>query len=403
MKKPFFYAALLCGCMMSTSLLAATSEYKPGFRLGNFKIDPVINAGIAWESNIRNTSQNEESGFLWRLQLAASITPAVLESRRNFFSANTFYTMERGFDGDDGADADSYGLSALFRRELSKNWNLTINGAYTRSENDNFLYGGRDAYGNYTVPEIYADKSENYNLNAAVGYRGPKWTFGFGVGWHRDHELEGRKTTNDSYTASVQAGHVLPAISPSCYWTTSLSTIYDDPDDGETSNSYTLLTGLSGDFSDRTTYAAMFGLSYYDYSGVIDDTSVNPAYNLSIARKLTRRLAVSAAASSRYEAENSGDAKLSYVWSHHLTGALNITIDDRTNARLSLSGIFEEHTYTSGGKGDYDRLYLQAQVSLHRQFYRALYGFTSLSWRRDDNGSDEKDDIRFEIGLSWRF
>ncbi|MDO4527627.1 MAG: outer membrane beta-barrel protein [bacterium] len=401
MKKPLIYAAVLCGCFMSAPLLAA-SDYQPGFRIGNFKVDPVVSAGIAWESNIGNTSRNEESGFLWRVQAAASLAPAVLEDRRTFLTANVFYNMERGFDSKDGADSDSYGISAVFRRELAKQWNLTINGGYTRSEDDNFWYGSNDAFGNPTTPDIYTDKSENYNFNAAVGYRGPKWTFGFGAGWHRSRHLDGNKTSNDSYTASVRAGHVLPAISPSCYLTTSLSAIYDDPDRGDTSVSYTLLAGLSGDFSDKTSYSAMVGISFYDYSGLVDDTSVNPAYNFSIARKISRRVSLALTASSRYEAEDSGQANLYYVWSHHLTAALNLTIDDKTDARLSASGIYEDHV-GSQGHADYDRTYVQLQASLHRQFYRALYGFVSVSWRRDDNNSVEKDDYRAEVGLSWRF
>lgn len=401
MKKPLIYAALLCGCFMSAPRLAA-SEYQPGFRIGSFKVEPVINTGIAWESNLGNSSHNEESGFLWRLQAAASIVPAVTEDRRTFLTANVFYNMERGFDSDDGADSDSYGISAVFRRELSKRLNFTLNGSYTRSENDNFWYGGYDAAGNPTTPEIYTDKSENYNLNAAVGYRGPQWTLGFGAGWHRSRQLDDDNVTNDSYTASVRAGHVLPAISPNCYLTVSLSAIYDDPEDGDASTSYTLLTGLSGDFSDKTTYSAMVGISYYDYNGLVDDSSVNPAYNVSIARKLSRRFSLALAASSRYEAEDSGNADLYYVWSHHLTAALNATIDDKTNARLSASGIYEEHT-GSKGHNDYDRTYTQVQLSLHHQFYRALYGYTSASWRRDDNDADEQDDFRVEVGLSWRF
>lgn len=398
MKKPIFFAALLCGCFMASSV-QATTDYKPGFRFGNFKVDPVINTGLAWESNIGNSSRDEESGFLWRLQAAASISPVITEDRRTFFSANVFYNLERGFDNDDGADSDSYGISGLFRRELSKRWNLTINGAYTRSENDNF-WGGYDN----TVPEIYTNKSENYNLNAALGYRGPKWTFSVGAGWHRSRQLDGIKTTNDSYTMSVQVGHVLPAISNSCYATTSLSMIYDDPEDGDTSVSYTLLGGLSGDFSSKTSYAAMIGLSYYDYNGLVDDTSINPAYNLSVARKLTRRLSVAASASSRYEAEDSGRADLYYVWSHHLTGALNIVVDDKTDARISLSTVLEDHTGTANGTNDYDRTYFQIQASAHHQFYRSIYGYFSISYRRDDDGnSSEKDDVRVELGLSWRF
>lgn len=400
MKKPLFSAALLCGCLTFAPLFAA-NEYQPGFRVGNFKVDPVINTGVAWESNLNDSYNNEESGFLWRLQASASIGPAVTQDRRTLLTANLFYNMERGFDGDDGADSDSYGVSAFFRRELGKQWSLTVNGAYTRSENDRFWYGDNDAFGNPTAPSIYTDKSENYNLNAAVGYRGPKWTVGFGAGWRRNNNLDS-DTVNDSYTASVRVGHVLPAISRNCYFTTSLSTIYDDPDAGDTSMSYSLLAGLTGDFSDKTSYGAMVGVSYYDYSGLVDDTSVSPAYNLSIARKLSKRFSVAATASSSYEAEDSGMAKLYYVWSHHLTGALNMTIDDRTSARLSLSEVYEDHTGVAG-YGDFTRNYYQVQASLYRQFYRAVYGYASLSYRMDDNDSKEKDDIRFEIGFSWRF
>lgn len=393
MKKQLILASVLCGCVASTDALAA---YKPGFHLGGLEITPVINAGLAWESNINDTYKDEESGMIWRVQPAVSAT---YSARRTLFTLNGFYTYERGFDSDDGADSDSYGLSGALIRDVGINGKLTMNFAYTRSEDDQFYFGGTDANGNTIPSSIDEDERESYNASASYGYRGPRWMYSFGGGWHRSRQLDGWKTTNDSYNVSTQAGI---ATSATNYLSSAFSISADDPEHGGTSMSYTLMAGVNGNFSERTSYSAMAGVSYYDYSGLVDDTSFSPAYSVSLAKKLTRRLSVALALSSRYEAEDSGLANLSYVWSHHLTSSMNYTIDDLTSLRLDLAAVFEEHTGVAEGMKDYDRIYFNTRLSLYRKISEVLTGFASVSWRRDDNDDREKDNIRAEVGVSLK-
>jgi hypothetical protein len=71
-----------------------------------------------------------------------------------------------------------------------------------------------------------------------------------------------------------------------------------------------------------------------------------------------------------------------------------------TSLRLDLSAAYEDHTGTIEAAQDYDRLYYNVRGSIYRKFSEVLTGFASLSWRRDDNDSNEKDDIRLEAGFS---
>ncbi len=389
MKKPFIFAFLMCGCFAATNAYA----YKPGFSLGELKIAPVVNASLAWESNANNSYNNEESALMWRLQPAFS---ASYSARRTLFTLNGFYTLERGFSGE-GGDTDSYGLSGALMRDIGRDGRFTVNFAYTHSEDDQFYFGGVDADGNVLPSSIDKDKRENYNFSVAYGSRGPRWMYSIGGGWYRTRQLETSGTTNDSYNLTAQGGI---ATSATNYLSASFSVNADKPERGSTSISYTLMAGVSGDFSERTSYVAMAGVSYYDYSGLIDDTSFSPAYNVSLARKLTRRIAVALALSSRYEAEDSGWANLYYVWSHHLTASMNYTVDTLTSLRLDLSAAYEDHTGTIEAAQDYDRIYYNVRGSVYRKLSEVMTGYASISWRRDDNDSNEKDDIRLEAGFS---
>ena len=401
MKKPIFLAALLCGCLTAASLYAKEGA---GFTFdgGKLTVSPVVNMGVFWESNGNNSSHDEDAGAGYHIQPAISFSYA---AKRMSFGANTYYTFERGFDSDNGQDSDSYGFSLSGRRELSRRWNLGISASYNHSENDQFTERPSGIPG-ISFASLYKDESDNYALNASLGYRSERWQFSFGAGWSRT-ETKGRNNwgSNDSnnYNVSALVGR---AIGPSTYWNVSGSMSFDKPSNGETSTSYALMTGISGEVTNKTSYSAMVGVSFYDYSGNQDDTDFGPSYSVSIAHRFSRRITLSAAFDSRYESEQNANPGDYYSWSHNLTAAMNFQISDPLSARLSSTFSYEDHTAPAGGS--YDRTYFQTAASLYYAFNSYVSLYTTASWRTDiaDGAGyrdDDRDDIRLDAGLSFRF
>lgn len=396
MKKPLIFAAFLCGCLVA---LPAQAAKEPGFKFGGanneWVLVPRVDTGLFWESNIRDTTSNEESGAGWRIQPALNLTH---QGRRTKVAAGAFYTMERGFESKDGADRDSYGVNFSLLRELRQNLNLTLAASYARMENDDFYYESD----NLNLPKIDTEKSEHYSLNAALGYQGNRWQWSVGAGWRRRNDLEGSKETDDTYNASFLLGR---AIGAHRYWNVSFSTSVDDPEDTSTSYSYYLMTGISSQASERLSYNVLVGLGMYDFSGIKNDTDVAPAYSASLSYKINRTFALALSLSSQYEPEYNGSRKTSFVWSHNLTVALNAQWTDRLSSRLSLAGIYEEHTSPAHSGADYDRTYVKAAFNTYYKLnaYASLYG--GLSWTNNDYSGSRKgsDNCRADIGLSFTF
>ena len=309
MKTPLKLAALLCGCLLATIAFAAPGK-EPGFKFGKgWTLLPQVNLGVFWESNARDTVNDEESGGGWRVQPSFSLNYTASRTR---LGINGFYTFERGFDNDDALDSDSYGVSFAILRELSQRWNF------------------------------------------------------------------------------------------------SLSASAEDPDNGDTSTSYTLMTGISHTISERLSLRAMVGASFQDYQGYSDDTSVDPSYSLSLSYRLSQRVALALSLNSRYESEYYNgafyNAKTTYVWSHNLTGSMTVQWSDKLYSSLSLSGFYEEHVATAPGLSDRDRTYIQVAFNTSYRFnnYVSMYG--SVSWKNDQydgNGDDSADDIRLDVGLTF--
>lgn len=399
MKKPLTLAALLCGCIFAATA-SAKAAYQPGFVFngGKVRLDPTVNVGIAWESNINDTTTHEKDGFLWRIQPALNFS---YNAKKTTLGLNMFYTAEHAFDSGDSADSDSYGISFSLLQMLNERARFTLTSTYTHSENDEFYWAG-DANRPGSVDK---DETDNYNVTGAFGYTAKKWHASLGAGWRRSEQLEGNKQISDAFNVNAMWGK---AVGAHTYWDVSLGTTLDRPDDGDDSISYTLMTGVSGEVSARTAYTAMLGLTIYDYSGYVDDTSVGPAYNISGSYRLSRKVTLSLAASSSYQSEYAGGgaAKHYYVFSHAITAAANFQWTDVLSSRLDLRYNFEQHEDAGAGRGDSDRTYYQLAASSYYKFnnFATLYGRLSYSKDEYDNRSDsDKDNIRCELGLSFRF
>ncbi len=397
MKKPLYLVALLCG-MMAMPAWARWNE--PGYHFGGHTVlTPSISVGAYWESNVHESSHKKESGAGWRVQPTLSLTHATKYTK---YALNGFYTMERGFDSEDALDSDSYGASFNISRELSKFYTLTLTTSYSRSEDDQFYQWGAD--GN---PNIDKDKSENYNVNGALGYQNSRWQWSVGMGWSRSKYLDEPRHTTDSYNLSALVGR---AIGPRTYWNVSLSTSWDDADSATSTNEgYYLMTGVSGAVSNKLTYNTLVGVGMYNFDGEHgSETDFGPSYNASVAYKMNRTFAFSLALSGRYEPEYSGYASNYYIWGNHLTGAVNAQWSDKLSSRLNVTYTFEDYVEGKGVHDSHphgDRTYMQIAFNTYYKFCPNFSVYGGISWRNDDtSGSSGNDDnFRVDLGLTYTF
>lgn len=401
MKKPLQLAALLCGIFASSALLAAGKE--PGFRFANgWTLTPVVSAGVYWESNVHDTAHNEESGGGWRVQPTLSLNYTAARTR---LGINAFYTLERGFDNADGEDSDSYGVSIGLVRELTQRLNLSFSASYSHTDEDEYYGVGWD-WNNPDLGRISSDETDSYNVNAALGWvsASQKWQGNLGAGFsHSEYDDYDNDTT--SYNLSAQVGR---AIGPHTYWNVSLSGSIDDPDDGDKSVAYYIMTGISGQLSEKLSYTTLVGLGIYDFEGADgyrSDTEYGPSYSASLSYKINRTFALALSLNSRYEAEYNGYADCYYVWSHNLTGAINAQWTDTLSSSLRLSAFYEEHIDGGdSGFGDTSRTYYQIAFSSAYKFNRYLSLTGSVSWKTDDYDDGETtDNLRADIGLTFTF
>ena len=405
MKKPLQLAAFLCGCLLATTAFAAPGK-EPGFKFGNgWTLLPQVSLGLFWESNARDTVNDEESGGGWRVQPSFSLN---YELNRTRLGINGFYTLERGFDDEDAQDTDSYGVSFALLRELGSRWNLSLSASYVHSEDDEFYGEGWDL-NNPMAFRVETDESDNYTVNGALGYTSAKWQASIGFGWSRQDYDDDWNNTSDSYNVSLMGGR---AIGQNTFWNLSVTGQWDDPTHGDTSLAYYIMTGVNGDLSRKLSYSVMVGLGIYDFDGAdgySSDTEYGPSYSASLSYKINKTFALSLSLNSRYEAEYAGYADCYYVWSHNLSAGLNAQWTDKFSSSLRLAAFYEDHISSDArGGSDNDRTYYQVVLGSSYRFNRYMSLNGSISWKNDQydygqSGDDSSDDFRADIGLTFTF
>ncbi len=388
---------LLAGFVAST---ARANEGKgPGFRFGpHLTLSPVVNVGVFWEDR----DDNDQSGAGWRVQPALSLG---YTAKRSTLGLNLYYSMERGFDDDDGLDSDSFGESLSFHHTLSNKWSFSLTQSYTRSETDEF----HPSFDVMKAPTIDNQKTDTFSLGAGVAYHpNERWTHSANAMWSMSKYRDRNGSDSTSASLSYMVGRQIWGGRSN--WNTSLTFGLNKPESGDNSTSYTLMTGLGAPFSAKLSWHAMVGASIYNYNGLRNDTSVDPSYSIGGAWKINRRMAFSLSLGSSYGSEYSSAAaqKCYYTWNHNLTAGLNYQWSDRNSTHLNVGFSLEQHVDGAGvGGGDYDRKYFNVSLSHSYNFnaYTSLYASASYHRDMDDGrGNDDDDsDIRLDVGLSFRF
>lgn len=399
MKKPLILAAILAGVF--SSWIYAASDDTPGIKFNDGKVvlTPVVNVGAFWESNTHNEIDDEDSGAGWRVQPALQLD---VKGNNATLAARGFYTLERGFDGDDGMDSDSYGEDVRLTFGLGQKVNIELRQFYTRSENDQFY--GNNGLG---VAMIDTTKQENLSISGALSYQfSERFSATLGLGYNKTRYLDIDGVDTDSMSAQLMLAR---KISEKTDLLGAAVMGISDGESARSSETYSLMAGIGSRATENITYRALVGVSFFAFDGGTgnDDTLCRPSYSLSGAWKLSEVLALSALADSRYmnSYRGSGYQATTALWVNSFSLALNIQATKALSFRLDASYKNEDGESDVAGVRDYTHSYtaLAARAFFRFNQYTSLYAGVSHNIDDYSDMADSRDNTRLDVGLQFRW
>ena len=390
------------------------TESRPmGFRFFNqhLTIKPYVSLSYTYDSNVdADRTSSDDSVF--------AINPAVdfeWHGSKWMLVGNVWYRHRYFCEYNDEMGEDSYGESLQFRYSSSapseKGWSLMLSERYAFiSQSDDFdSHNGRgiwrdrqtldvagvlerrfterwhmDIQGQYSWLDYDNDVTKNYPLfgwsqystGVQIGYAASKWTdMLVAAGYSRyDQDLSG----NDVKTFRN----------------------YNDKSD-----SYSIQAGLGTRATERISYRALMGASWFDY-GDASSTDCGWTYTLSANWRIHRQVQLSLLGSSYYEPSDEyvGQARKVYT----LSGGISyLTLGDRLKLSGNVAWRFNETCYSDAvysSRQNYDYTYISTRLAADYLLNRWSSIFAQLIWDNQsyDNNSDHDYD-RFRGVLGVRF
>ena len=387
-----------------------------GFRFFNqhLTIKPYVSLSYTYDSNVdADRTQTDDSVF--------AINPAVDFEWRGtkwMLVGNVWYRHRYFCEYNDQLGEDSYGENLQFRYSSSgqdaKGWSLMLSEryAYISQSDDIGSDGGRG---------IWRDR-QSLDVSGVLERR-------FTERWHMDIQAqyswldyENNSTKYyplfgwSQYSAGAQFGYaaskwtdLLVAAGYSRYNqdidfsdSYKLSRKYN-----EESDSYSIQAGIGTRATERITYRALMGASWFDY-GNASASDCGWTYSLSANWRIHRQVQLSLLGSSYYEPSDEyvGQARKVYT----LSGGLSyLTLGDRLRLSGNLSWRFDETCYSDAcypTAYNYDRTQISARLAADYLLNRWTSVFAHIIWddvSTDANRFQEYDRIRGVLGIRFHY
>ena len=366
-----------------------------GFRFFNqhLTIKPYVSLSYTYDSNIDSDSSNEDDSVF-------AVNPAVdfeWHGAKWMLVGNIWYRHRYFCEFNDQMGENSYGESLQYRYSSSaqnaKGWSLMLSERYAfiNQSDDLDSQGGRG---------IWRDR-QTLDVTGVLERR-------FTERWHMD--IQGQYSWLDydnqtgryaplfgwsQYSAGAQLGYAASK------WTDLLVAAgysrYDqdiDYNDIRTSRSYTeqsdaysIQGGVGTRATERISYRALMGASWFDYGGG-GYTDCGWTYTLSANWRVHRQVQLSLLGSSYYQPSDQyiGQAEKIYNLS---AGVSYLTLGDRLNLSANLMWRFNETCYADSvytSRYKYDRTHLSARFAADYLLNRWTSIFAHVIW--DDESTD---------------
>ena len=372
------------------------TESRPtGFRFFNqhLTIKPYVSLSYTYDSNIDSDSSNEDDSVF-------AVNPAVdfeWHGAKWMLVGNIWYRHRYFCEFNDQMGENSYGESLQYRYSSSaqnaKGWSLMLSERYAfiNQSDDLDSQGGRG---------IWRDR-QTLDVTGVLERR-------FTERWHMD--IQGQYSWLDydnqtgryaplfgwcPYSAGAQLGYAASK------WTDLLVAAgysrYDQDIDyndirtsrsyNEQSDAYSIQGGVGTRATERISYRALMGASWFDYGGG-GYTDCGWTYTLSANWRVHRQVQLSLLGSSYYQPSDQyiGQAEKIYNLS---AGVSYLTLGDRLNLSANLMWRFNETCYADSvytSRYKYDRTHLSARFAADYLLNRWTSIFAHVIW--DDESTD---------------
>jgi hypothetical protein len=408
MKKKPFVGLGIGFVWLAVSALTGNAQSSNGFKFNNLTVSPFVNLEYSYDSNVYYGKDDSDDSIL-------TINPGVdLSYKGNDWGLDgkAWYGYEKHHDYDD-IDQSRYGESLRFYAESPRGLRLVLGQSYIKThQDDSILDGGRGVWRERDLHELTGALSYQVSERTAVtlsglfsdlSYQNDVKQFGNLYGWREwstGLELARKLTAKSNLLLS---GSYQEYESDGAKRFDSNGRRIDNNGRKIDSNStgYTLMGGFGSRATERISYRALTGASWFDYAG--GDQLTGWVYSLDANWILNRKLVWSVAGSSYFQPSEREANQAMQVYS--LTTGLSYRPVKRVTTRFDIGYLREENEYATNNQGtvEVDKVSARVRVDYRLQKYVMLYGALMYEEQFSDEDVSEFDRIRGTVGINLRY
>ncbi|MDD3543738.1 MAG: outer membrane beta-barrel protein [Kiritimatiellae bacterium] len=393
-RKPPYAASGIGFLLMLVLCLSGRAQSTSGFKYNNLTVSPFVNLEYSYDSNVDYDGQENDDSIL-------TINPGVdLTYRGNDWGLDgkAWYGYDKYKEYDD-LDQDRYGESLRFYAESPRGLRFILGQNYIKThQDDSILDGGRGIWRERDLHEIMSALSYQISERSSVtlngmysdlSYQNDSNQFGNLYGWRE-------------WSVGMEVARKLTAKS-NLLLSGSYQEYDSDGAQGIDSNSsgYTLMAGFGSRATERISYRALTGASWFDYAN--GDQLTGWVYSLDANWIINRKLVWSVAGSSYFQPSEreANQAMQVYV----LSTGLSYRPAKRVTTRFDIGMRREENEYSRNNQGAVtsDKFSARVRADYRLQKYVSLYGSLTYEEQISDDNADEFDRLRGTVGLNFRY
>lgn len=371
------------------------AQETPGFKFNNLTVSPFVNFEYSYDSNVDYDKNEYDDSIL-------SVNPGVDISYKGNdwgLSGNAWYGYDRYCDYDD-LNRSRYGERLNFYTESAKGWRFVLGESYLKSqENDSIIDGGRG---------LWRDR-EQFELTSALSYQLSERTGITLSGLYSDLDysndsskyapLYGWQEWNVGLELSrklTEKSNLLLTGSYQNYTSDGSGVGWNDTSDG-----YTVMGGFGSRATERITYRALTGVSWFDYGN--DDQLSGWTYSLDGSWVISKKWAATVAGSSYFQPSEQMQSQAMQVYA--LSAGLTYRPMRKVTTQFDVAYRREENEYSRFGSSAItdDIFSTRFRVDYQLMRYVSLYSGVEYQKQLSDDDDYEFDRFRGSLGLSLRY
>jgi hypothetical protein len=394
MKKKPFVGLGIGFVWLAVSALTGNAQSSTGFKFNNLTVSPFVNLEYSYDSNVYHNRNEREDNIL-------TINPGVdLSYKGNDWGLDgkAWYGYDKYHDYDD-LDQNRYGENLRFYAESQRGLRLVLGQSYIKThQDDSILDGGRGIWRERDLHEITGALSYQVSERTAVTLSG----LFSDLNYQNDIREYGNLYGWREWSTGLELARKLTAKS-----NVLLSGSYQEyKSDGargidSESTGYTLMAGFGSRATERISYRALTGVSWFDFA---DDDQLNGwVYSLDANWILNRKLVWSVAGSSYFQPSEREINQAEQVYS--ISTGLSYRPAKRVTARFDIGYLREENEYATNNRGavETDKISARVRVDYRLQKYVMLYGALTYEDQLSDEDQYEFDRMRGVVGINLRY